>query len=157
MLDFGTPLPPGFTERYLGEFKLLTQLRERIEYISQLLRDEPAHTLARRLVYRDASGACRSVELCGPVTLGRSRTSDLVIDCPKVSRLHCRISPRPLGAWVEDLDSSNGTYVNGSLVQSNFLASGDLLDLGAGGARVVFLFDADLEPIRKDLRTSGLG
>jgi hypothetical protein len=62
------------------------------------------------------------------ITLGRTASCDVVLDDDDVSREHCRISPRDDGYVIEDLDSSNGTIVNGQLIQSPaYLRPGDLV------------------------------
>jgi len=51
-------------------------------------------------------------------TIGRATGAQFVVDAPLVSRLHCRLTLSPEGALtVEDLDSTNGTYVNGRRVE----------------------------------------
>jgi pSer/pThr/pTyr-binding forkhead associated (FHA) protein len=53
-----------------------------------------------------------------PVTLGRSQDSTIVLDDDYVSSRHARFFPRD-GAWlVEDLGSTNGTYVDRTKVTS---------------------------------------
>ena len=49
-----------------------------------------------------------------PVILGRGDQNDLVVDDKTVSRRHALISSTPDGIVVNDLQSENGTYVNGS-------------------------------------------
>jgi pSer/pThr/pTyr-binding forkhead associated (FHA) protein len=91
---------------------------------------EPAAAPQRRwhVVWRG-----NSIELPkeGVLVLGRSPRCDLVIDNTEVSRTHCRLEVTSAGLSVEDLRSSNGTYVNGERVRSaHMLASGDRLLLG---------------------------
>ncbi len=67
----------------------------------------------------------------GPVTLGRSLDSDVVIQDRRVSRRHCRIEPRDGGRWVLlDEGSQNGTRVNGVLVSIQDLKAGDRIQVG---------------------------
>ena len=47
------------------------------------------------------------------VVIGRAVECDLAVDDPLVSRRHARVLASDLGAALEDLDSSNGVYVNG--------------------------------------------
>jgi FHA domain len=47
------------------------------------------------------------------IMIGRSPASDLVLDDPFVSQTHARIVPRGQLHFVEDLGSTNGTFVNG--------------------------------------------
>ena len=63
-------------------------------------------------------------------TVGRAPRADFVVDAPLVSRLHCRLTLRDDGVLVEDLESTNGTFVNGERVQKGLLASGDRLRVG---------------------------
>jgi hypothetical protein len=67
-----------------------------------------------------------------PVTLGRGGQNDLVLDGDEfASARHARIEVRRDGVWVQDLDSTNGTYVNGSrVVGAQRLDPGDVLRVG---------------------------
>jgi hypothetical protein len=67
-----------------------------------------------------------------PVTLGRGGQNDLVLDGDEfASARHARIEVRGDGVWVQDLDSTNGTYVNGSrVVGAQRLDPGDVLRVG---------------------------
>lgn len=65
------------------------------------------------------------------VALGRDITNDIVINDPEVSRHHCRMTRTPTGYALEDLGSTNGTFVNGQrLTGSRQLAHGDMIGLG---------------------------
>src|SRR4051812_16303075 len=50
--------------------------------------------------------------------VGRSPSADIRFDEPGVSRIHCRVVRDDDGFFVEDLGSTNGTYVNGTQVGS---------------------------------------
>ena len=64
-------------------------------------------------------------------TLGRATGADFSIDAARVSRIHCRLIATAGGELeVRDLDSTNGTFVNGKRVQSAQLASGDRIQIG---------------------------
>ena len=64
-------------------------------------------------------------------TLGRAPRADFVVDAALVSRLHCRFTLDRAGELlVEDLDSTNGTWVNGAKVARTPLAAGDKLTIG---------------------------
>jgi hypothetical protein len=67
-----------------------------------------------------------------PVTVGRGGQNDLVLDGDEfASARHARIEVRGDGAWVQDLDSTNGTYVNGRRVAgAQRLDAGDVLRVG---------------------------
>ena len=67
----------------------------------------------------------------GVRTVGRATGADFSIDAALVSRIHCRlIATAGGGLEVRDLDSTNGTFVNGKRVESAELASGDRIQIG---------------------------
>jgi adenylate cyclase len=62
--------------------------------------------------------------------IGRLQQSDLTIQHFKVSRRHCRISEVDGSYVLEDLNSSNGTFVNDREVGQKELSDGDQIDIG---------------------------
>ncbi len=67
----------------------------------------------------------------GIITLGRDITNDIVINDPEVSRHHARLTQTGTGYTLEDLGSTNGTFVNGQrLTGARVLANGDMVGLG---------------------------
>jgi Inner membrane component of T3SS, cytoplasmic domain len=67
-----------------------------------------------------------------PVTVGRGGQNDLVLTGDEfASARHARIEVRGDGAWVQDLESTNGTFVNGARVTGALrLEAGDVLRVG---------------------------
>ena len=63
-------------------------------------------------------------------TIGRAPRADFIVDAALVSRLHCRLTLDDSGLDVEDLDSTNGTWVNGRKISRAPLMSGDKLKVG---------------------------
>jgi len=64
-------------------------------------------------------------------TMGRAARADFIVDAPLVSRLHCRVSLDTRDRLdVEDLGSTNGTWVNGRKVKRAKLVAGDKLKVG---------------------------
>ena len=64
-------------------------------------------------------------------TIGRARGADFVLDIPLVSRVHCRLTADDDGIDVEDLKSTNGTFVNGTRLSPRArLRPGDRLRVG---------------------------
>jgi pSer/pThr/pTyr-binding forkhead associated (FHA) protein len=63
-------------------------------------------------------------------TIGRSPGAQFVLDAALVSRLHCRLSAGATELQVDDLDSTNGTFVNGERVTKSSLKEGDKLGVG---------------------------
>ena len=54
------------------------------------------------------------IDLFGGVTIGRSPEADVRIEDRFASGIHCRVHTRGNAYYVEDLDSTNGTYLNGA-------------------------------------------
>jgi pSer/pThr/pTyr-binding forkhead associated (FHA) protein len=67
-----------------------------------------------------------------PVTIGRSADNDLALQADEfASSHHARVEPRRDGVWVEDVGSTNGTFVNGSkLSRPRRLDPGDVIRVG---------------------------
>ena len=63
-------------------------------------------------------------------TIGRAVRADFVVDAQLVSRLHCRVAAGAIGLEVVDLESTNGTFVNGERVSRATLKIGDTLGVG---------------------------
>jgi pSer/pThr/pTyr-binding forkhead associated (FHA) protein len=67
----------------------------------------------------------------GMKTMGRAVRADFVVDAALVSRVHCRLTSSAEGTLeVEDLKSTNGTFVNGRRITRAMLAPGDRLRVG---------------------------
>jgi pSer/pThr/pTyr-binding forkhead associated (FHA) protein len=64
-------------------------------------------------------------------TIGRATGADFIVDAALISRVHCRLTALAGGELeVRDLESTNGTYVNGQRIEAARLASGDRLQVG---------------------------
>jgi len=64
-------------------------------------------------------------------TLGRATRADFVVDVALVSRFHCRFTVTPDGVLeLEDLDSTNGTFVNDERIKRLALKPGDRVRAG---------------------------
>lgn len=75
------------------------------------------------------------VTLAG-VVVGRDPEADIVLDDPTVARRHCRLRLMGLDVVVEDLDSANGTWVDGQRVRFRQLRGGE--ELRVGQTRITF-------------------
>jgi len=76
-----------------------------------------------------------------PVVVGRSSDLDMVLVEEMVSRRHAHIEMRAGVVQVEDLGSTNGTFVNGERVQKASLAEGDRLLIGTSILKLVSVDD----------------
>ena len=65
-----------------------------------------------------------------PRTVGRGPRADFVVETALLSRVHCRLQATPTELIVEDLGSTNGTFVNARRVSQSPLETGDRLRLG---------------------------
>jgi pSer/pThr/pTyr-binding forkhead associated (FHA) protein len=74
-----------------------------------------------------------TIEVAGPTVVGRDAASGIRLEHDEfVSSRHARIEPRPEGAMVDDLGSTNGTFVNGSkLKRARIAKAGDVIKIGA--------------------------
>jgi pSer/pThr/pTyr-binding forkhead associated (FHA) protein len=73
-----------------------------------------------------------------PVTVGRGGQNDLVLDGDEfASARHARVEARGDGVWVQDLDSTNGTFLNGSrVVGAERMNPGDVVRVGETDLRL---------------------
>jgi pSer/pThr/pTyr-binding forkhead associated (FHA) protein len=67
----------------------------------------------------------------GPIVLGRSKECDIHILDLKVSRVHCQIDNRDGAFYIRDLNSTNKTVLNRSILESEIkLNLGDIVGIG---------------------------
>jgi transcriptional regulator with PAS, ATPase and Fis domain len=86
------------------------------------------------------------------VKIGSDESNSLVVDDPHVSRFHCEIRQTQEGFVIKDLDSTNGTVIEGLAVKEAVLRSGAQLALGK--TRLRFLADDAEVEIPASERTS---
>ncbi len=95
---------------------------------------QPARALGRLVVL--ASPALEEgaeIELdSSPLTVGRGETNDVPVTTDEyASARHARFEPRRDGVWIEDIGSTNGTFVNGIRVtRERRLVPGDVVRIG---------------------------
>lgn len=85
----------------------------------------------RAAIIEGASKSGKSFELGQELTVGRAETCHVVLDDTYVSQVHARLFARGESYFVEDLGSTNGTYLNRKRVGSaTELQRGDLVKIG---------------------------
>jgi len=82
------------------------------------------------LTWNDAGGR-HTREVDETLVVGGAEGVGLVIADPAVSRLHVELEPLDSGLWVRDLESRNGTFVQGVRVTRACIPEGGVLRLGA--------------------------
>ncbi len=111
-----------------------------------------------------AQGKSRTVDLNGTFTVGRLSSNDLQVFEEKASRVHARFIPADGGYVLEDLQSANGTLVNGRKIARCRLCHEDRIAIG--GTTIQFLDQAaELEgkliagkyKVRRKIGAGGMG
>jgi sigma-B regulation protein RsbU (phosphoserine phosphatase) len=83
------------------------------------------------LILQDADGEDTTIPLTGTgISIGRRTSNDLQLLDPTVSREHANVGSDEGGYWIEDLDSTHGTFVNDIRVRRQTLHHNDRLRLG---------------------------
>lgn len=91
-----------------------------------------------RLIVLQKNGSAKQVNVTNtPFVIGRADSCDLVLDNPLVSRSHAVFEAAGDAMTIRDLQSHNGTYVNGQRVESSALSNGD--EIKIGGYQIRFL------------------
>jgi hypothetical protein len=127
--DFATGVEAAYRarteEELLAQVVDLTARRGRLAGLAAAVFRRPA-----------APPPAREIEVSMPrsaaaLTVGRSEECDVVVGEETVSRFHAELRHGDGDEWtVRDLDSTNGTWVNGSRVREATVARGDVLRLG---------------------------
>src|SRR5690606_10775052 len=91
--------------------------------------------------------AGRAVPIDQPfITLGRSIDNDIILESDDVSRQHAQIKLRQGRYVLTDLNSANGTRVNGHPITEHVLHAGDLIQLA--GVEILFKPPSTWRPVR---------
>ena len=64
------------------------------------------------------------------LVIGRGRGADVMLAEPTISRAHCALGYEPEGFFVQDLGSTNGTWVNGARQKRTLLKDQDEIQMG---------------------------
>ena len=110
-----------------GEFgeEVRTQISVRLKGFRP--RPSRAHVLRQT---EGPGGSMMFVLEAESITLGRSASSDIVLDNDNVSRAHCRLTRIDEEYSIEDLESRNGILLNGLQVHGAVLRDGDEVHVG---------------------------
>jgi hypothetical protein len=96
-----------------------------------------------RLVAQSEEFAGRVIELNAPkLTLGRLAENDIQLEHNSVSSRHAELVQEGGDFKVNDLDSTNGTRVNGERIQESKLRRGDIVRFG----NIELLYDSEFAP-----------
>jgi hypothetical protein len=77
-------------------------------------------------------GAAKGITIAlkvGTLTIGRAPDNNLVLNTPKVSKHHCKITTDATSIQIQDLQSSHGTFVNGALISERMLTIHDQIQI----------------------------
>ena len=90
-------------------------------------------------------GKARKIRLPinAPILVGRGTYNHVVLDDPRLSRQHSRIAPEHEHCFVYDLNSVNGTFVNGVPIKRHKLAPNDLVSFGPSVFRIELVPSTD--------------
>lgn len=105
----------------------------------------------QRFLIHEGDHAGKTVNLAGfPFTIGRSRDCDYVLDYTEISRLHAQCTRDHLNVFLEDMGSTNGTFVNDRRLEPgelHRLRAGDVI----GFANVcTWIFDDPVTTVKID-------
>lgn len=113
------PVPPPAPDLY-----------RRLQFVAKMLRDAPPAAAGRRLLWVDQDGVVVAHSLGAETLIGRDPSCAIVLTSRRTSRKHCAIYGDGTLDEIVDLNSANGTQVNGVQIQRRILADGDMIELG---------------------------
>jgi pSer/pThr/pTyr-binding forkhead associated (FHA) protein len=91
----------------------------------------------------------RTIAVRGTATIGRDNQNDIAVQSITVSRWHAILFHDATGPLLADLESTNGTLVNGVFIQPDEpvrLADGDIIRFGQVVARYIALSMGEMSP-----------
>lgn len=93
----------------------------------------PRGAVAKLVVLQPRERKGATFSLTSEITIGRASSCTIsILDDSFVSQVHCRLFQADGSSWIEDLGSTNGSYLNGArLVSVQPIAKGDRLQIGS--------------------------
>lgn len=87
------------------------------------------------------------------IIIGRDSGNDIQIDNVAVSREHAKIIRGPNYYLIEDLNSTNGTFVNGKKINKKYLKEDDEISIGKHSLQIIL---EERPAIRKEKKIKGI-
>ena len=118
-----------------GDLVIMSQVHIKLVESTAEKEDDANQTRIRmalpKYILRGVSGTYfgKTYPLRGTTTIGRHSECDICVNSDGISRKHAQIAEHPDGLIVKDLNSSNGTYVNGEKIEEQVLKFGDEIRL----------------------------
>lgn len=142
------PVKVDLVEEYnlkAGQFRLASRITNQSTVDSaKLLEDSQVnlsslsenHEPKIRLILTNINTGAETLVNQFPFLIGRNEIADLSIKNSSVSRIHAQITNTPLGVELTDVDSLNGTKLNGNPVKAELLKNDDIISIAEEGFRV---------------------
>ncbi len=109
-------------------------MSEAVLVLDRVTAEAPSEAIAAHALSLHAPAGAAPLQ--GAVSIGADATNQVVLDDRYVSRFHCRLVPRG-GRWIlEDLGSTNGTYLDGARISRAEVDAGARIRLGAQELRI---------------------
>ncbi len=108
-------------------------LRRAVDAAQEVFKESelPTEVSAPEFVWQLVLNEQQTVALQGQLTLGRSEAADIQVDDRRASRRHAQIKVISSECQLVDLNSSNGTFVNGERIhEAVWLKDGDIITIG---------------------------
>jgi len=125
------------TKLSLGEFSIESSLESRDSVVVEapdgttIMKPTARTSTKQAFLVRTGRGGSTKTLLTGrKIGVGRAPDNDIVVADANVSRHHARIEHLGTGYVLQDLGSTNGTFVNGAKVEEHSLKEGDVVVVG---------------------------
>ena len=111
---------------------ILDMVKNRIKHIDDFMESfgQPPSEGDFLLIVRDGKPRSWFSLSSGPLSVGRGKSSDIVLEDPTASRNHCLIRKDSDNWLIEDRKSQNGIFVNGKKITERVLCEGDIIRIG---------------------------